>query len=207
MHDLSHCSMYLALARLNLPPLPSPCSHIMNFVNIHMFHDEDNIVALEKVCYIYMYIVQFSYPPPSLPHISLTHHRPLLLTCSHTSLASSPHMLTHCYAPLHTLTHHIISHLSPSPPPPPPPLQSPSVYSSYRRKALEFTFASLSETLGRHCAEAEPLFLYGDFNFRLDFSAVVKVYIYLYMYIYVHVYIYNVHGKYVYSTLASKKGK
>jgi inositol-1,4,5-trisphosphate 5-phosphatase len=74
-------------------------SHIMNFVNIHMFHDEDNIVALEK---------------------------------------------------------------------------SPSVYSSYRRKALEFTFASLSETLGRHCAEAEPLFLYGDFNFRLDFSAVVK---------------------------------
>ena len=69
------------------------------------------------------------------------------------------------------------------PPPPPPPhthththtLQSPSVYSSYRRKALEFTFSCLAESLGRQAAESEPLFLYGDFNFRLDFSAVVKV--------------------------------
>ena len=25
-------------------------SHIINFVNIHMFHDEDNIVALDAVC-------------------------------------------------------------------------------------------------------------------------------------------------------------
>jgi inositol-1,4,5-trisphosphate 5-phosphatase len=74
-------------------------SHVISFVNIHMFHDEDNIVALEK---------------------------------------------------------------------------SPSVYSSYRRKALEFTFSCLSETLGHREAEDEPLFLYGDFNFRLDFSAVVK---------------------------------
>lgn len=74
-------------------------SHVINFVNIHMFHDEDNIVALEK---------------------------------------------------------------------------SPSVYTSYRRKALEYTFTSLSETLGHNRAESEPLFLYGDFNFRLDFSAVVK---------------------------------
>ena len=53
--------------------------------------------------------------------------------------------------------------------------QSPSVYSSYRRKALEFTFSCLSETLGHQETENEPLFLYGDFNFRLDFSAVVKV--------------------------------
>ena len=27
----------------------SPCSHVINFVNIHLFHDEDNLVALEKV--------------------------------------------------------------------------------------------------------------------------------------------------------------
>ena len=62
-----------------------------------------------------------------------------------------------------------------SPPSPFPYPQSPSVYSSYRRKALEFTFSCLSETLGHREAEDEPLFLYGDFNFRLDFSAVVKV--------------------------------
>ena len=30
-------------------------SHIINFVNIHMFHDEDNIVALDAVC-MYIYI-------------------------------------------------------------------------------------------------------------------------------------------------------
>ena len=54
-------------------------------------------------------------------------------------------------------------------------VQSPSVYSSYRHKALEFTFSSLSGALGHHAADTEPLFLYGDFNFRLDFSAVVKV--------------------------------
>ena len=57
----------------------------------------------------------------------------------------------------------------------PPTPQSPSVYSSYRRRALEFTFSCLSETLGHRAAETEPLFLYGDFNFRLDFAAVVKV--------------------------------
>jgi inositol-1,4,5-trisphosphate 5-phosphatase len=52
--------------------------------------------------------------------------------------------------------------------------KSPSVYSSYRQRALQYTFDSLADTLGRHLATTEPLFLYGDFNFRLDFSAVVK---------------------------------
>ncbi len=51
------------------------------------------------------------------------------------------------------------------------PLQSPSVYSGYRRQALEHTIRSVCRVGG------EPVYFYGDFNFRLDFSAVVKVHV------------------------------
>ena len=49
--------------------------------------------------------------------------------------------------------------------------QSPSIYCGFRRKALEHTLQSVSSTLRTH----EPTYIYGDFNFRLDFGAVVKV--------------------------------
>ena len=51
-------------------------------------------------------------------------------------------------------------------------LQSPSVYSGYRRRALDHTLKKISSTLS---SNQEPLYIYGDFNFRLDFSAVLKV--------------------------------
>lgn len=52
------------------------------------------------------------------------------------------------------------------------PLQSPSVYCSYRRRALKHTLSRLSSSLN---GASEPLYIYGDFNFRLDFSGVIKV--------------------------------
>ncbi|XP_064382136.1 inositol polyphosphate-5-phosphatase A-like isoform X2 [Halichondria panicea] len=71
-------------------------SRKLNFVNIHLFHDDDNLVALET---------------------------------------------------------------------------SPSVYCSYRKRALEYTLSRLAASIKDI---SEPLYIYGDFNFRLDFSAVVK---------------------------------
>ncbi len=50
--------------------------------------------------------------------------------------------------------------------------QSPSVYCSYRKRALEHTLSRLAASIKDI---TEPLYIYGDFNFRLDFSAVVKV--------------------------------
>ncbi len=52
------------------------------------------------------------------------------------------------------------------------PPQSPSVYSGYRRQALDF---ALQKVKASTAAGSEPIYVYGDFNFRLDFSAVVKV--------------------------------
>ncbi len=52
------------------------------------------------------------------------------------------------------------------------PPQSPSVYCSYRRRALKHTLSQLSTSLN---GASEPLYIYGDFNFRLDFSNVMKV--------------------------------
>eukprot|EP00731_Ephydatia_muelleri_P020979 Em0013g706a len=70
-------------------------SHIFNLVNIHLFHDDDNLTALE----------------------------------------------------------------------------SPSVYCAYRKKALERAIQSVNRTLADL---QEPVLFYGDFNFRLDFSAVMR---------------------------------
>lgn len=50
--------------------------------------------------------------------------------------------------------------------------QSPSVYSGFRRKALEHALQNINSTLS---SNQEPLYIYGDFNFRLDFSAVLEV--------------------------------
>lgn len=93
-----------------------PSSHIFNLVNIHLFHDDDNLTALE-VCVI-----------------------SILCFC--------------CY---YTWFHNV---------------QSPSVYCAYRKKALECAIQSVNRTL---TDLQEPVIFYGDFNFRLDFSAVMRV--------------------------------
>lgn len=49
--------------------------------------------------------------------------------------------------------------------------QSPSIYCGFRRRALEHTLQCVSSTL----RNPEPTYIFGDFNFRLDFVAVVKV--------------------------------
>lgn len=69
---------------------------LLNLVNIHLFHDEDNLIALE---------------------------------------------------------------------------QSPSAYSQYRRRALHHTLDSVKRNLEE---SNESVFLFGDFNFRLDLTSVVK---------------------------------
>ena len=51
-------------------------------------------------------------------------------------------------------------------------LQSPSVYSTYRKTALKYTLDSVFSSIDN---SSEPLYIYGDFNFRLDFAAVIKV--------------------------------
>lgn len=71
-------------------------SRVLNLINIHLFHDDDNLIALEK---------------------------------------------------------------------------SPSVYSKYRKQALKFAMESVLRSIED---SSEPLYIYGDFNFRLDFSAVVQ---------------------------------
>ncbi len=53
-----------------------------------------------------------------------------------------------------------------------PALQSPSVYSSYRKKALKYAVDSVISSIEN---VSEPLYIYGDFNFRLDFAAVIQV--------------------------------
>lgn len=52
------------------------------------------------------------------------------------------------------------------------PFKSPSVYSTYRKRALNFALDSALSCIENN---SEPLYMYGDFNFRLDFAAVVKV--------------------------------
>ncbi len=85
-------------------------------MNIHLFHDDDNLVALETVS------------------------------------------TGHCLKVLRLTFVYVV--------------QSPSVYSCYRKQALKFALDSVFSSLDNN---AEPLYIYGDFNFRLDFSAVVKV--------------------------------
>ena len=51
-------------------------------------------------------------------------------------------------------------------------LQSPSIYSGCRKRALKYTLDTIFSSLDN---SSEPLYIYGDFNFRLDFAAVVKV--------------------------------
>ncbi len=109
-------------------------SRLLNFVNIHLFHDDDNLIALEKVTYsIGTECILDSYylprPPLSLP-LSL-------------SLSLS---------------------LSPS--------QTPSVYTGYRQKALQHTLRGVSTNLG---GVQEPIYIYGDFNFRLNIGSVLRV--------------------------------
>jgi len=40
---------------------------------------------------------------------------------------------------------------------------------------LEHALSRISSHISKDDKDPEPLYIYGDFNFRLDFSAVVKV--------------------------------
>ncbi len=55
---------------------------------------------------------------------------------------------------------------------PPLFLQSPSAYCSYRKRALRYAMDFIRNSTE---SKSEPIYIYGDFNFRLDFTAVVKV--------------------------------
>jgi len=50
--------------------------------------------------------------------------------------------------------------------------QSPSIYSYHRRKALKYSLDHILTSLKN---EPEPLYIYGDFNFRLDLCNFSKV--------------------------------
>ena len=47
----------------------SLCRNI-NFGNIHLFHDEDNLVSLDKVCIICVCLAEGPLYTPSSPHFS-----------------------------------------------------------------------------------------------------------------------------------------
>lgn len=92
----------------------------MDLVNIHLFHDESNLVSVQEVNFLYS----------------------TFIFIANTNFTFN---------------------------------QFPSAYTRNRRKALEYTLKLIRNEQENDHNQSLPLFIFGDFNFRLDTKEIISV--------------------------------